>query len=156
MLRICSHGDAKIVAGSQWSLFRSSLVPDGTDKIEVGFEFRLGEADIKTPQFMVNGMVSPTGAGRWFGYATFAVDGIHYLDNGVNKILPYEIGTTKFHAFRMVVDGKAKKWMLYRQGEEKPLLTAGVTTTQGSGVNWGDGSAGVFGSADLSYIGWKY
>ena len=38
-------------------------VPDGVKKLEIGFEFRLGEADLKTPQFMVSGTVDQNGGG---------------------------------------------------------------------------------------------
>ena len=126
------------------------------EKLDIGFEFRLGEADLKTPQFMVSGAVDQNGGGRCFGYATFAVDGIHYLSEGKDLVVPMDLGTTNFHAFRMEIDGENKVWKLYRQGEAKPILSAKTTPTETAGISWGDGSGGVFGSADLSYIGWKY
>lgn len=156
VLRIYSHGDANVAPSSQWSNYSSTLVPDGVKKLDIGFEFRLGEADLKTPQFMVSGTVDQNGGGRCFGYATFAVDGIHYLSEGKDLVAPMDLGTTNFHAFRMEIDGENKVWKLYRQGEAKPILSAKTTPTETAGISWGDGSGGVFGSADLSYIGWKY
>ena len=57
----------------------------------------------------------------------------------------------------MEFDGRNGAWTLTRHGEEKPFLTARLSPTSGaSAVNWGDGSAEIFGSAELCCIGWQY
>ena len=157
VLRMVSHGDGKSDEGFARSKYRCQLVPEDVEKVEIGFEFRLGEADIKLPQFMVAGTVAAGKDEKASGYVGFAVDRIRYFENGKRKELKCEIGTTKFHAFRMVIDGPAKQWRLYRQGEDKPLLTVATTPANVSEISWGDGgTSDVFGSADLSYIGIKY
>ncbi len=158
VLRIISRGNNDKVSGSEWSLFRSATLPDGVRKLQIGFEFRLGDADVTKPQFMVSGVVGATAdvSGK-FGYATFAVDGVHYLDGSSRKVFPCDITTGKFNAFRMDLDADTDSWTLTRIGDDKPLFTAKLTpNAQAPTVNWGDGSKDVFGSVDLSYIGWKY
>ena len=157
VLRIISHGDKDKAPGTQWSLFRSQNMPTTVDKLEIGFETRLGDADAKGTQFVVFGVVSSKDKEHSLGYAALALDKVWYYDGSSYKSVPCDIGTNKFHTFRISLDGNAGTWTMTRVGDDKPLFTAKLGKSDGvPKVCWGDGSAGVFGSNDLGFIGWKY
>ena len=63
----------------------------------------------------------------------------------------------KFAAFEVKVDAGSMKGYLYKLGETTPIATCDLVKSKGpANIIWGDGSSAIFGSADLSYIGWKF
>lgn len=155
ILRIVSRGSDSIKPNSQWATFRSFPLPsDHLSKIRIGFEVRILDNDVDTPQFMVRGSLSdPEKEGSTLaGQVLISADKIQL--NGKTVLEENFLGV--FRAFELEVDTGKQRAFLYRPGEEKPFAEAPLRQGHNApGVWWGDGSTNIFGSADLSYIGWK-
>ena len=155
VLRLVSHGDA---TGGQWATLRAPESLTGATHAKVGCEFRLGDSGAKRPQFYMSCVVGAEGDDKgYLAYARFFLDKIDMLTEGGNKSVPFDLETSKFHAFRLEADAKTKTASLYVEGSDKPLLTVPMTKAQSSAhVSVGDGSSGIYGSCDLSYVAWSY
>ena len=158
VLRLVNHGDNKIVSNSEWALFRATESVEGIQKMTISFEFRLAEDGLDKPQFHVCGNVGSTAENKGFnGYARFARNAIYYLDGKSMKKFDYDIGVFRFHAFTMKLDAAKGTWSFHKQGDDTPLFTATLNPCEGTpSIAFGDGSADIYGTVDISYIGWDF
>lgn len=158
VLHLVHHGDNKIVANSDWAIFRSMESVEDIRQMTVSFEFRLAEDGLDKPQFHVSGNVGSTTDSKGFnGYARFSRSAIFYLDGKSMKKFPYDIGVFRFHAFVMKLDADQGTWSFYKQGSDQPLFTANLNPCEGTpSISFGDGSVDIYGTVDLSYIGWNF
>ena len=158
VLHLVNHGDNKIVANSEWALFRAMEPVEGAQKMTVSFEFRLAEDGLDKPQFHVCGNVGSTADSKGFnGYARFARNAIYYLDGKSMKKFDYDIGVFRFHAFTMKMDAASGTWSFHKQGEDTPLFSAKLNPCEGTpSIAFGDGSSDIYGTVDVSYIGWDF
>ena len=151
VLRLVHQG----VTSHKFSSFHAPMVEDA-EKISAGFEFRLGDAAEKRPQFRVLfSFQGKNGAPNRFGWVAFGTENIMYHSAGKLVKFPFAAGTTAFHAFTLDADCTSGTYRLFRKGEKQPLFTAKLTQNREimPGFSWGDGSSDVFGVIDLSYIG---
>ncbi|MBR4900175.1 MAG: exo-alpha-sialidase [Victivallales bacterium] len=158
VLHLVNHGDNKVVANSEWALFRAMEPVEGAQKMTVSFEFRLAEDGLDKPQFHVCGNVGSTADSKGFnGYARFARNAIYYLDGKSMKKFDYDIGVFRFHAFTMKMDASSGTWSFHKQGDDTPLFTAKLNPCEGTpSIAFGDGSSDIYGTVDVSYIGWDF
>ena len=158
VLHLVNHGDNKVVANSEWALFRAMEPVEGAQKMTVSFEFRLAEDGLDKPQFHVCGNVGATADTKGFnGYARFARNAIYYLDGKSMKKFDYDIGVFRFHAFTMQMDAASGTWSFHKQGDDTPLFTAKLNPCEGTpSIAFGDGSSDIYGTVDISYIGWNF
>ena len=158
VLHLVNHGDNKVVANSEWALFRAMEPVEGAQKMTVSFEFRLAEDGLDKPQFHVCGNVGSTAETKGFnGYARFSRNAIYYLDGKSMKKFDYDIGVFRFHAFTMKMDATSGTWSFHKQGDDTPLFTAKLNPCEGTpSISFGDGSADIYGTVDISYIGWDF
>ena len=158
VLHLVNHGDNKIAANSEWALFRAAESVEGAQKMTVSFEFRLAEDGLDKPQFHVCGNVGSTAETKGFnGYARFSRNAIFYLDGKTMKKFDYDIGVFRFHAFTMKMDAASGTWSFHRQGDDTPLFTAKLNPCEGTpSIAFGDGSSDIYGTVDISYIGWEF
>ncbi len=156
VLRLVSHGTKE--GGGEWASFSGATNLIGVKKARVATEFRLGDMAETRPQFHILVTVGATDEDK--GYLAFvrvATDRIEMsqADSDQLKVLPYDIGTTKFHAFVLEGDAEAGTASLYIEGQDKPIMTVSIPKALGApSVSIGDGSAAIYGSADVSYFGW--
>ena len=124
----------------------------------LSFEFRLAEDGLDKPQFHVSGNVGSTADSKGYnGYVRFSRSTIFYLDGKSMKKFPYDIGVFRFHAFVMKLDADKGTWSFYKQGADQPLFTAALNPCEGTpAISFGDGSVDIYGTVDLSYIGWNF
>ncbi len=156
VLRLISHG---VEAIDKFPTIRANTGTHalfGSKEVTVATEFRLGDQGEKGYQLQ---MVSIVGAADdenkgYLAYVRFAVDKIKVCGKS-EMIIPYDIGTGKFHAFVLVSSAETKKASLYAEGQETPIVTFDMIDAESApGIAIGDGSSDVFGSADISYLGW--
>ncbi len=157
VLRLVSHGTRE--DGGEWASFSAAAKMIGAKKVRVATEFRLGDMGETRPQFhlaAVAGAASDEEKG-YQAYVRIYLDRIEmYQAEGPLKVLPYDIGTDKFHAFVLEADAETKTASLYIEGEDKPILTTTMPKALGgANVSIGDGSAAIYGSTDVSYFGWS-
>ena len=155
VLRLVSHGEKPV---ERFALFRSMDNLLEMRKVRVGVEFRLGDMGEERPQLAIGAVVGATDEDKgYLAYVQVAADRIEMAqDDDAPKILPYDIGTTKFHAFALEADMATGVVSLYVEGQDKPILTATMPKALGEpAIFIGDGSNGIFGSADISYFGWS-
>ena len=156
VLRLVSHGEKP---EERFALFRSMDSVLEARKVRVGVEFRLGDMGEERPQFAIGAVVGATDEDKGFlAYVQVAADRIEMAQaDGDPKVLPYDIGTTGFHAFVLEGDMATGVASLYVEGQEdKPILTATMPKALGEpAIFIGDGSNGIYGSADVSHFGWR-
>lgn len=155
IMRITSRGDK---GGESWPTFRSHKLPADVKKLTVEFSVRIQDHGISSSQFMVSGRVPIPGQDKGcFGGAVLV--GMNEVKlNG--KVVAKGMFGSKFTTFVLEVDSTTKKATLYKKGEATPLGSVTITPSSGenavTGVWWGDGGGQVYGTADLSYIGWTW
>lgn len=153
VLRLVHRG---MDAPQKFAHFHAPLPPDA-GKLSAGFEFRLGDAAEKRPQFAIRfcfeGERELPNRYGWIGFGT---EKLVYRSAGKLKAIPFAAGTS-FHAFTLEADRASGTYRLFRKGEKQPLFTAELTADRAvsPGFTWGDGSGDVFGAADLSYLGFN-
>ncbi|MBQ9788239.1 MAG: exo-alpha-sialidase [Lentisphaeria bacterium] len=154
VLRMQSHGT--VADGKEWARIDINKMPEGVAKADVEFEFRLMDNSDK-PQFMVSVYFTPQEGKNLSAYVAFAKDYIQYLQDGNLRKVPFDFGVFKFRNFVMKCDTTKNVWELYEKGGTKPLLKLPfINSPKTSHVAIGDGGRNIFGTIDLSYIGWKY
>ncbi len=156
VLRLISRGKAEISPGSQWGNFSTQPLPKNVRKVSCVFEVRILDNDTDTPQIAfivkVPDPASPDNS-CYFAYARVAKDRVMFGEKTVKK----ENYLGKFAAFEVKVDAGSMKGYLYKLGETTPIATCDLVKGKSpANIIWGDGSSAIFGSADLSYIGWKF
>ena len=156
VLRLVSHGDG--VDGNKFAIMTLANDTHSAKELTVAIEFRLNDLGEKMPQFQFCGTVGADDYGEfkgYLGYARFSLDKIELLKDGGIVSMPYDIGTTKFHAFVMKLNAADRSVKLYKEGETEPLLTTTMPINQGSGnISFGDGSNGIQGCTDVSWLAW--
>jgi len=129
-----------------------------------GAEIRLNDPAEKRAQFHIGcgvGGGAPDSPKGYLAYVRIYTDKIEILeDDGKGgakfTFLPYDIGTTQFHAFRLEGDAATRTAKLFREGEEEPILRARMPNSAGMpSISFGDGDSIVFGECDVSYLAWK-
>lgn len=157
VLRMIHRGAGKLTPGSQWASFASAKNPRDASSVKIGFEFRIVDGGLDSPQFMVSGILSGMNDAP-FVWVAFGKDAITYMNNGKSETKKYDVGLG-FNAFVLEADTGSNQAKLFKAGEEKPILTWTLSRNKGAGiplVRFGDGAGSVIGAADLTYIGWSF
>ena len=154
VLRIVSHGDPDIVRNSQWSHFHTAL-PKEIRKIRIEFEVRPLERQLKTPQFNLRCQLAVEGAPAKTAAAAVTVSADRLTLCGATVL--QEDLASDFHAFVLELDTQRNSAKIFRKGQSASIAEQPLKPGSGGDANlrFGDGTTQVFGSADLSYIGWK-
>ena len=124
---------------------------DNCSFAEAGWEVRVNE-NVKSPQFRV--VLTLKGYGQAF--VGCGREALMIQDEGKLKTVPFDAGT-KFNDFDLKADGKKGTFVLYVNGKEfySGKLTK-VSSTAGTKIHVGDGSNQVYGSCDLTYLGFTF
>ena len=140
---------------SCWSCLRSTNNPAAADKITVDYEARLMTLDVKEPQLYTSFIIgNAADEKRFTGGVAIAKDFIRYLNAGGWKNIKID-NSHGFHNYSMQADKAAGTYKIFRDGEL--IATGKLSETKGPiSVSWGDGSGGFRGTADVSFIGWKF
>ena len=120
---------------------------------EAGWEVRVNE-NVETPQFRV--VLTLKGYGQTF--VGCGRESIMFYEGGQFKTIPFDAGT-KFNEFHLRVDGKKGSFELYVNGGKEPFYTgklSPISATATSKIHVGDGSNQIYGSCDLSYLGFTF
>lgn len=121
---------------------------------EVAWECRLTDMSVNGEQFRVLARLKKSGS---FTYVAVTKDGIIVLDNNKAKKIPCKIGAD-FHSFVLKLDAASNSFVLYVDGKDTPICQGKLTATnvKDNYLQFGDGSAAVFGGVDLSYLGYSF
>ena len=144
---------------ARFAHFRAPL-PRNIPRFEADFEFRLSDLGEKRPQFSISFSMAKPGdvPGSLTGGINFARESLVYRDAGRSVALPFN-ADGGFRAYTLRVDRNAGSYALFaKTAPDKALFTAafGQSDAASDHFQWGDGSHGVAGAVDLSYIGWKW
>lgn len=126
---------------------------DNYTTASVGWEVRVNE-NVESPQMRV--LVTLKGYGQTF--VGCGKDSLMVQELEGMKTIPFDAGN-KFNAFELKVDGKAGTFDIYVNGSTKPFYTgklAKVSKDTPSRIRVGDGSNQIYGSCDLSYLGFTF
>ncbi|MCC6240867.1 MAG: PEP-CTERM sorting domain-containing protein [Phycisphaerales bacterium] len=130
------------------------------DTITVDFRFRLLDENVAATQDQFSVMVQRPrvdgNPGNTLFFVNFSRSTIHYYDGGTPmKATAATIGTT-WHDARWLVDVANNSSAMYLDGSNTPVITVAgwirtTPTTNNNLVQFGDGTGGVWGGAELSY-----
>lgn len=154
VLRLFHRGES--LATGKFNAYRRQL-NNNPGALEFETVFRLLDGDAKTPQYAIR-VTLQQGMSQRMAVCRFAIDGVHYLDDGKAKFLPLALGVSgKFHKFTVRADAVTGAWSLCRDGQSKALFTAKMSFDPwfGPSIEFGDGSVEVFGAVEVASVGWK-
>lgn len=123
-------------------------------EIEIGWELRIGDMSLDTPQFRVLAQLEKSGSLTYVGCGK---DAIFVFENNVQKRIPYEMGEG-FKAFVLKANGNDNSFAVYEKGKPNPIYVGKMTKVGnvGNKVQIGDGSNQIHGEVDLAYLGINY
>ncbi len=161
VMRLVSRGEK---GNEKFPVVNANINLDDTRWAAVGAEVRLNDSAEKMAQFHMAAVVGADSQKAFKGFLAYVriyTDKIEILEddgNGMAKshIIPYDIGTTYFHAFRLEADARSQIAKLLLEGENDPIVTIKMPKATGQPIiSFGDGDSSISGECDVSYLAWK-
>ena len=120
--------------------------------MEIGWECRISDMSLDTPQFRVLAQLEKSGS---FTYVGCGKDAIFVFENSKQQRIPCDIGEG-FNTYKLEVDAKSNSFIVFVNDKQ---IYKGTMVKQSGSVNKiqvGDGSNQIEGAVDLSYLGFNY
>ena len=136
----------------KFSYFEKAI-DDEVSKAKATWEVRVNE-NVASPQMRV--VVTLKGYGQTL--VGCGRESLLIQDGKAMKTVPFN-GGTNFNNFELEVNGKDGTFVLYTNGDKKPFYQgklAPVSSTACTRIQIGDGSNQIYGTCDLSYIGFTF
>ena len=128
-------------------------IDEDINGIEVGWELRVSDMSLDTPQFRVLVQLEKSSSLTYVGCGK---DAIFVFEDNKQKKIPCKIGDG-FNSYKLITNAKTNSFIAMVNGKE---VYRGKMNKQSGEISnklqIGDGSNQVHGAVDLSYLGFKY
>lgn len=148
---------SKVVSYSNRPWHKLLNIPSGMHKAKIGFELRINDNDIKEAQFLMMVMLNDAGGKTYSSVLQLAAGKVTLSAPKGVRTAAIPVRTGEFHTYEFLLDADADKAEVLIDG--KSVLSGKMVPYPGkgqSGMSFGDMSNAVFGTVDLSWLGWSF
>lgn len=148
---------SKVVAFQNRPYHRLLNIPSGVRKAKIGFEMRINDNDMDKPQLCMLVILNSADGKAYNSVLQFAPGYATVSSGKRGATVKNTVKTGEFHRYEVLLD--ADKQSVELLLDNKSVFTGKMNLYVGNaaaGMSFGDLSNAVYGTVDISYLGWTF